>query len=74
MCVRVRVLQYDGVLVDAPCTGSGTWRRSPHLRWQLTEEDVAAMAQTQVGILKAQVREPCARPQRGGCVAVVPCL
>jgi 16S rRNA (cytosine967-C5)-methyltransferase len=24
---------YDGVLVDAPCSGSGTWRRAPHLKW-----------------------------------------
>lgn len=24
--------QYDGVLIDAPCSGSGTWRRAPHLK------------------------------------------
>jgi len=24
---------YDGVFVDAPCSGSGTWRRAPHLKW-----------------------------------------
>ncbi len=28
---------YDGVLVDAPCSGSGTWRRSPHLKWVTTQ-------------------------------------
>jgi len=26
----------DRVIVDAPCSGSGTWRRSPELRWRLT--------------------------------------
>jgi len=26
----------DRVFVDAPCSGSGTWRRSPELRWRLT--------------------------------------
>ncbi len=26
----------DAVIVDAPCSGSGTWRRSPELRWRLT--------------------------------------
>lgn len=27
---------FDAVLVDAPCTGAGTWRRSPDARWRLT--------------------------------------
>lgn len=30
--------QADIVLVDAPCSGSGTWRRNPELRWRLTPE------------------------------------
>ena len=42
---------YDAVLVDAPCTGSGTWRRSPHLRWQLTPERVQAAAAMQLHLL-----------------------
>ncbi|HJW39840.1 MAG TPA: RsmB/NOP family class I SAM-dependent RNA methyltransferase [Rhizomicrobium sp.] len=28
--------RFDAVLVDAPCSGSGTWRRQPDLRWKLT--------------------------------------
>ncbi len=28
--------KFDRVLVDAPCSGSGAWRRDPHARWQLT--------------------------------------
>ena len=30
----------DGVLVDAPCSGVGTWQRNPHARWTTTLEDV----------------------------------
>lgn len=64
-----RPLQYDGVLVDAPCTGSGTWRRSPHLRWQLQEADVLEMAQTQGAILRAQA----GRVRPGGLLVYATC-
>jgi len=30
---------YDRVLVDAPCSGTGTWRRNPDARWRAQEED-----------------------------------
>lgn len=46
--------RFDGVLVDAPCSGSGTWRRSPHLKWQTTRADLAAQAKRQLAILTAQ--------------------
>jgi 16S rRNA (cytosine967-C5)-methyltransferase len=42
---------YDGVLVDAPCSGSGTWRRSPHLKWTTTEAQVERAAATQRTLL-----------------------
>jgi len=42
---------YDGVLVDAPCSGSGTWRRAPHLKWCTTAEDVAVHAASQRQLL-----------------------
>jgi len=44
---------FDGVLVDAPCSGSGTWRRHPYLMRQTREEDIFDHAQTQFSILKA---------------------
>lgn len=43
--------QYDLVLVDAPCTGTGTWRRSPDARWRITPEQSAAIVKTQAEIL-----------------------
>lgn len=42
---------YDGVLVDAPCTGSGTWRRAPHLKWTTQPADIHAAAATQRALL-----------------------
>ncbi len=42
---------YDLVLVDAPCSGSGTWRRAPHLKWTVTAETVATRSRTQRELL-----------------------
>ncbi len=42
---------YDGVLLDAPCTGSGTWRRSPHLKWTTSAADVAKAVELQTAVL-----------------------
>jgi 16S rRNA (cytosine967-C5)-methyltransferase len=44
---------FDGVLVDAPCTGSGTWRRNPAARWSLTPEDLDAATHRQAKLLRA---------------------
>jgi 16S rRNA (cytosine967-C5)-methyltransferase len=43
--------KYDRVLVDAPCTGTGTWRRNPDARLRLTETDLAEIAPKQAMIL-----------------------
>ncbi len=43
--------KFDGVLVDAPCSGMGTWQRNPHARWTTTMEDVRELAQVQGEIL-----------------------
>jgi 16S rRNA (cytosine967-C5)-methyltransferase len=43
--------RYDGVLLDAPCTGLGTWQRNPHARWTTTPEDVRELAAVQTQLL-----------------------
>jgi 16S rRNA (cytosine967-C5)-methyltransferase len=43
----------DAVLVDAPCTGTGTFRRHPDARWRLRISDLAVMAALQRSILHA---------------------
>lgn len=42
---------YNGVLVDAPCSGSGTWRRAPHLKWTTTDATLSRSAATQGELL-----------------------
>lgn len=44
---------YDAVLLDAPCTGLGTGRRRPEVRWRRQPEDVAGLAALQVQLLEA---------------------
>jgi len=39
------------VLLDAPCTGLGTWQRNPHARWTTTLEDVRELAAAQQRLL-----------------------
>ncbi len=43
--------RFDGVLLDAPCTGVGTWQRNPHARWTVTLQDVAELSALQTQLL-----------------------
>ncbi len=43
--------RFDGVLLDAPCTGLGTWQRNPHARWTTTPKDVQELAAIQANLL-----------------------
>lgn len=42
---------FDGILLDAPCSGVGTWQRNPHARWTTTMDDVRELATTQLALL-----------------------
>ncbi|MCA1614093.1 MAG: 16S rRNA (cytosine(967)-C(5))-methyltransferase RsmB [Acidobacteria bacterium] len=52
---------FDRVLIDAPCTGTGTLRHNPEIRWRLALPDIAQLAARQARIL-----ENCARTVRRG--------
>ncbi len=42
---------FDGVLVDAPCSCSGTWRRNPDGRWTTTQEQLSELTELQLNLL-----------------------
>jgi 16S rRNA (cytosine967-C5)-methyltransferase len=42
---------FDLVLLDAPCSGSGTWRRQPELKWRFTKERLADLCALQDHLL-----------------------
>ncbi len=48
--------QADIVLVDAPCSGSGTWRRNPEARWRITPDRLKAVQSTQGHVLRLGAR------------------
>ena len=60
---------YDVVLVDAPCSGSGTWRRNPEGRWRLTPGRLDRVADTQQRLLDLAV--PLVKP--GGTLVYAVC-
>lgn len=43
---------YDLVLADAPCSGSGAWRRTPEAKWTLTQEKLESVQALQKSILE----------------------
>jgi 16S rRNA (cytosine967-C5)-methyltransferase len=59
----------DRVLVDAPCTGFGTLRRNPDLKWRQTPNDLAELAAKQARILAAAAT----LVKRGGRVVYATC-
>jgi 16S rRNA (cytosine967-C5)-methyltransferase len=59
----------DAVLIDAPCTGTGTLRRHPDGKWRLRPEDPAALARLQAEILDAAA--PLVAP--GGLLVYATC-
>lgn len=76
--VTVRILEkaalraagsFDLVLCDAPCSGSGTWRRNPEAKWRLNAADLADLTGTQLQILSAAA----GLVAPGGCLAYATC-
>lgn len=59
----------DRVLIDAPCSGTGTWRRHPEQRWRLRPEDVRRLTTLQQEILESAAR--LVRP--GGILVYATC-
>jgi len=47
---------FDRVLVDAPCSGTGTWRRNPDAKWNLQPDDLPRLAKLQASILDSAQR------------------
>ncbi len=43
--------QFDRVLIDAPCSGTGTLRRNPEIKWRLTNDDIPRLAEVQLSLL-----------------------
>ena len=54
---------FDKVLLDAPCSGTGTLRRNPEIRWRLFESDISAFSENQKRFLAnaAEVVKPGGR-------------
>lgn len=48
---------FDRVLADVPCSGTGTLARNPEIKWRLKPEDLADLHQRQVAILRAALRQ-----------------
>jgi len=46
----------DAVLIDVPCTGTGTFRRHPDARWRIKVSDIAVMSALQKLILRAAAK------------------
>ncbi|MBG6156182.1 16S rRNA (cytosine967-C5)-methyltransferase [Labrenzia sp. EL_159] len=44
--------QMDLVFIDAPCTGTGVWRRRPDSKWRLTDKSLAARVEDQQHVLQ----------------------
>jgi 16S rRNA (cytosine967-C5)-methyltransferase len=63
------VAQCDVVLVDAPCSGSGTWRRSPEGRWRLSPDRLDRLVKLQQQLL--DLAEPLVKP--GGLLVYATC-
>ena len=57
ICVAPVADLFDRVLVDVPCSGTGTLARNPEIKWRLKPEDLLDLQTRQLAILRAAVRQ-----------------
>ncbi len=60
---------YDVVVVDAPCSGAGSWRRNPEGKWRLTEDSLQQVQTMQSNVLDAA----CKTVKSGGTLVYITC-
>jgi 16S rRNA (cytosine967-C5)-methyltransferase len=60
---------FDAVLVDAPCTGTGTWRRQPELRWRLSPQ----LLKERMALQDKLLDQAAARLRKGGRLIYATC-
>jgi 16S rRNA (cytosine967-C5)-methyltransferase len=51
------VVQFDRILADVPCSGTGTISRHPEIKWRLTEEDILDLQKRQLEILRSAMAQ-----------------
>lgn len=61
--------RFDHILIDAPCSGSGTWRRNPDQKWNITIQDIVELTALQKSLLK--IAAPLVK--RGGYLIYATC-
>jgi 16S rRNA (cytosine967-C5)-methyltransferase len=67
--VIAKEVEFERVLADVPCSGTGTLARNPEIRWRLKPGDLQDLHKKQVAILKAAIRQV----GRGGRVVYSSC-
>ena len=60
---------FDIVFVDAPCSGTGTWRRDPKIKWELNDQKLSVLTKHQYSIVK----QACSYLKNGGFLIYVVC-
>jgi 16S rRNA (cytosine967-C5)-methyltransferase len=63
------IVPLDAILLDGPCTGTGTFRRHPDARWRLRRSDLAVLVAAQGELLRCAAE--CVRP--GGLLVYSTC-
>lgn len=60
---------FDRVVIDAPCSGSGSWRRKPDAKWRLTQKQFAQRLKDQAQVLEKGIE----LTKRGGEMLYITC-